>query len=197
MVSWCATKQNTVKPSAPTTEIGDTTNYYAISLSHCQPNVAIRFHKSRFLCVGTLQRGVRVKLEVVYASLVGGYGKGAAGHITAMFLPKAFSHWGGGWRCDGNRAGADITSNGRLAMFEQWGGRRRYGSEVVGKEPKARQKTVVPRARTKKKAGSTYGVDPRLREALDFGDLSPNLPAPRGFDWEARSGVWSLAPKGG
>ncbi len=57
--------------------------------------------------------------------------------------------------------------------------------------------TVAQRERNQGTAGSTYGAPPEFADAVRFGYLSPNLPAPSGFRWKARGGTWTLAPLGG
>ena len=57
--------------------------------------------------------------------------------------------------------------------------------------------TSEQRKRQKLSRGSEYGVPPNLKNALKWGYISPNLPAPTGMQWRARGGRWSLLPRGG
>ena len=45
--------------------------------------------------------------------------------------------------------------------------------------------TQAQRARNRRTKGTEYGVPPALIEALQWGFISPNLPAPRGMVWVA------------
>ena len=47
------------------------------------------------------------------------------------------------------------------------------------------------------RAGSEYRVPDSLLEALRWGYVGPDLPAPQGFLWRGRAGKWQLAPRGG
>ena len=59
--------------------------------------------------------------------------------------------------------------------------------------------TVEQRARNKKVPGITYIIPSQLTSALDWGYISPNLPAPQNYRWQGVADKWFLRPiyKGG
>ena len=48
-----------------------------------------------------------------------------------------------------------------------------------------------------RRPGSEYRVPDALKEALHWGYIGPDLPAPGGFVWRGKAGRWQLAPRGG
>ena len=57
--------------------------------------------------------------------------------------------------------------------------------------------TPAQRRRNPMCSGVSYGTPPRYTALLKYGYISPNLPAPSGYQWRSHAGVWSLQPRGG
>ena len=63
----------------------------------------------------------------------------------------------------------------------------------MAREGKIPVSTLKQRRRQKGTSGSCYGVEASLRDALKFGYIGPNLPAPLGRIWRSDGGgVWRL-----
>ena len=57
--------------------------------------------------------------------------------------------------------------------------------------------TLVQRNRNRPTHQTTYRVPPELADALQYGYVSPMLPAPSGTRWVGLHGAWRLQPLGG